>query len=65
MLDRPTDNPTAEPEPKGDVVYAFPSKSRCPICESVDTVRTGDHGLVQYRRCRGCGETYKVLGQKI
>lgn len=53
-----------EPPPP---VFAFPSKSRCPRCQSLNTVRTTDRGRVQYRRCRVpiCRRTYKVIGEEI
>lgn len=65
MLDRPVDNPTAEPEPKGQAVYAFPSKSRCPVCSDVNTRAWDTHGNIQRRKCMVCGASYKVVGVKI
>lgn len=64
MLDRPTDNMNADPEPKA-ATYAFPSKSRCPVCGSLDTERTANKAGVQYRRCSGCEATYKVIGMVV
>lgn len=66
MLDRPSDNPS--PEPKGEVVYSFPTRSRCPnalCCQSLDTEAVSTHGGVQYRRCRQCGCRYKVIGVRV
>jgi len=61
MLDRPSDNP--EPEPKGRA-YAFPTKSRCPVCGSLRTYAYSTPGRVQRRKCRDCGGTYKVMGRE-
>ncbi len=53
--------------PADDDGWAFPSRSRCPFpdCGSLDTVRTTSHEGVQYRECRRCGRTYKVIGWRI
>lgn len=68
MLDRPTDNPSAEPEPKGEH-WAFPTRSRCPVaeggCGSISTLATHTRGRVQYRKCQACGHTYKVTGEAV
>lgn len=49
-------------------VYSFPSKSRCPRCQSTDTKVIGyKHKRVSYRQCQRaiCRRTYKVVGTKI
>lgn len=56
------------PETKADacsrVVYSWPSRSRCPRCRSLNTLRTADNGSVQYRTCQVpvCGAAFKVIG---
>lgn len=54
--------PAQDPE---RVVYAWPSRSRCPRCGSLDTERYSQDGATQYRRCRVpvCRETYKEQGK--
>ncbi len=51
----------------GEPVYAFPTKSRCPRCNSDDTERTSQAEGTQYRRCRNpvCRTPYKVPGEPI
>jgi hypothetical protein len=51
---------TADPGP----VYAFPTRSRCPRCGSIDTVARSTQGRTQYRRCRVaiCRGAFKVTG---
>ena len=59
------------PEPKGQgqpqepPQWAFPTKSRCPDCGSLDTEQTSTQAPCQYRQCRRCGRTYKVMGWRI
>jgi hypothetical protein len=47
--------------------WTFATKSRCHFadCESLDTEQTSTQGQIQYRKCRRCGRTYKVLGWKV
>lgn len=68
------DSAAAMPPPVVDVrpadlepAYAFPTRSRCPSCGSVDTERTGVAGNIQYRACRApvCRRPYKVLGEPV
>lgn len=60
MLDRPDDKPG--PEPKGEPLWSFPSRPRCHVCYSLDTRATSTQGRTQYRVCKSCGRTFKVLG---
>jgi len=36
--------------------YAYPAKSRCPRCGSLETMRVGEHPGIQYRQCRHGGK---------
>lgn len=54
-----------KPAPAPRTVYSWPSRSRCPGCKSIDTVRQWDRGPVQGRVCRGCDARYKVVGEKV
>lgn len=65
MIDRPSDNPAGDPEPKGEAVYAFPSKSRCPWCGATATLASCTKGQVQHRKCQACGHRYKVTGRQV
>ena len=60
--------PKAEAEPaRSNVAYAFPSKSRCPRCGSLDTYVRSTQGSVQYRACRMavCRRNYAVSGEVV
>lgn len=48
-------------------VYAFPSRSRCPRCKSINTVAHGKHGGTQYRVCQQpiCRKRYSVAGSAV
>lgn len=51
-------------------VYAWPSKSRCPRCDSLQTLAKGydkQTRRMQYRECQVpiCGITYKVVGTRV
>ena len=50
-------------------VFAFPTRSKCPRCGSVNTVATQTRGRTQYRRCRVaipvCGKRYAVQGDEV
>lgn len=55
---------------KKEIVWAFPSKSRCPRCGRVDTKAYsvgGVNGNIQYRRCLNpvCRHTYKEIGKAV
>ncbi len=52
---------------KSEVVYAFPTKSKCPRCGSVNTRRTGEYGELQYRQCQVtvCRWKYAVHGEPV
>ena len=63
MLDRPEDNPGMDR--KGEAVYAFPSKSRCPRCGATATLASCTKGQVQHRKCQACGHRYKVTGRQV
>ena len=41
----------------GSLVFDVPV---CPYCTSQDVVRKGAHRGNHYRRCNGCGGTFKV-----
>ena len=55
-------------EPVG-VQWAFPSKSRCPRCKTINTVAysTDSENGVQYRKCLNsiCRHRYKALGTNV
>lgn len=60
--------PPKPPTPAtGDEVYAFPTKSRCPKCNTLNTLRRGDNGATQYRECASslCRHKYSVIGVKV
>lgn len=46
-------------------VYAFPSRSRCPFCHSIETLCLTVQGRVQYRRCQRCGKHFKAIGWRV
>jgi len=48
-------------------VFAFPNRSRCPRCGTIDTMAYASHDGVQLRRCQAptCLYQYKVVGQEI
>jgi len=50
-----------------DVAYAFPSKSRCPRCGTLETRQRSTKGRVQYRQCTRaiCRWRYQVFGRQI
>ena len=52
---------------KDDVLYAFPTRSRCPICSTANTEQTTTRGNKQYRDCKSlpCGYKYCVTGDKV
>lgn len=62
---------TTKKKPSTDIsanesaVWAFPTRSRCPNCHSIKTHSYCTAGRFQWRRCRRCKETYKVVGIKI
>ncbi len=67
LLPHPPALPPA-PEPAGKAEeFAFPTKSRCPRCKSLNTKRRGGSGPTQYRVCEApvCGHKYSVLGTKV
>lgn len=45
--------------------WAFPTKARCPRCQSVNTEQKSTQPPIQYRKCRDCGYTFKVTGERI
>ena len=57
----------ANEEEKKKPQYAFPSKSRCPRCQTTDTVATSTQKNVQYRQCQRaiCRQKFSVLGKKV
>jgi len=68
--------PPAEPAPEppaapSRAVYAFPSRSRCPRCGSLNTLRvsggTSHGGSLQYRQCQVtvCRRNYTSKGHLI
>lgn len=46
------------------LVWAFPSKSRCPRCGTINTKMYSSNQNIQYRKCMNavCRNTYKVIG---
>jgi len=52
---------------KADVVYSFPSRSRCPRCGSAGTSSYSTDKDKQYRKCQGplCRKNYCVIGEAI
>lgn len=52
---------------KTKIEYAFPTKSRCPRCQTTDTFAYKTNGNVQYRKCQRaiCRHSYPVFGTKI
>lgn len=46
-------------------VYAFPTRSRCEKCWSVNTAARSTQEDIQWRLCRDCGRTYKVAGKAV
>ena len=48
-------------------VYTFQSRSRCPRCRTLNTVRVGQTGPKQHRKCRApiCREAYDGIGKPI
>jgi len=54
-------------EEKAKPQYAFPSKSRCPRCQTTDTKAYTTKGKYQYRECLRaiCRKTYTVEGKEI
>ena len=60
--------PSIEAGPLSDcdqLVYAYPTKSRCPECGSLDTIATQTPHPIQRRKCRTCHHNYKVPGWRI
>ncbi len=47
--------------------WAFPTRSRCPKCGSLETRATNTKGDTQYRQCQvaACGKKYSVKGKRI
>ena len=45
-------------------VFAFPTRSACKHCGTIDTITVSTADKVQYRQCRriGCRRTYTVIG---
>ncbi len=46
-------------------VWAFPTRSQCPSCQSCDTVSRSTRPPKQHRLCRTCGERYAVVGTRL
>lgn len=68
LLPRPeAPKPPPAAAPATAEAYAFPTKSRCPRCKSINTKRRGDSGITQYRVCEApvCGHKYSVLGTRV
>jgi hypothetical protein len=51
-------------EPAEGEAYCWPSRSRCPRCGSLNTLRRSSHGDTQYRVCAVpiCRKKYAVIG---
>jgi len=50
-----------------EVVYSFPTRSRCPRCGTENTRGYCTRGMVQYRKCLApiCRCRYAVTGVKV
>lgn len=59
--------PVPDEKPKEKNVYSFPTQSRCPRCQTVDTQAVSTQLNVQYRKCLRavCRHTYTVIGKKV
>lgn len=53
-----------KPQPQPQQTWAFPSRSRCPRCGSIQTKAYRVEGGVQYRECQNavCRRRYRVDG---
>jgi len=58
---------TPEPPEKEKPKYSFPTKSRCPRCQTTDTEATSTQDNIQYRQCKRaiCKWKYTVRGVKV
>jgi hypothetical protein len=64
------EKPIAEKPAKASDIYkeyAFPTKSRCPRCNSIDTKAIGKHKGTQRRKCLMpvCRNRYTVIGERV
>ncbi len=59
--------PPAEKPVEEERAIAFPTKSRCLRCRSLNTKRTGDNGVTQYRECQQsvCRHKYSITGTPV
>jgi hypothetical protein len=52
-----------------NIVYSFPSRSRCPRCNAIDTLRVGVtlDGKYQKRQCSRavCRKNYRIKGKIV
>lgn len=62
----PKVTPPKDSEEQKDV-WAFPSKSACERCGTLDTQAVSTQENTQYRRCLRaiCRHSYKVIGEKV
>lgn len=61
-------SPAPAPAPlTEEKAYAFPTKSRCPRCRSLNTTRRSQKEATQYRRCQQavCRHKYTVTGTQV
>ena len=56
-----------ETTPKRKKRWSFPTPSKCPRCQTIDTEAYSTRDKVQYRRCRRaiCRHYYHVIGTPI
>lgn len=54
-------------EKQPEQAWAFPTKSRCPRCGSIQTKAYRVEGGVQYRECQSavCRKRYRVDGEAV
>jgi len=48
-----------------EAVYSFGTRSRCPLCGSLQTRALSTAGRIQFRACRLCGRHYKEVGMVV
>jgi hypothetical protein len=69
----PTEAETSPPVETGNGArpsepqYAFPTKGRCPRCQTTDNVAESTQGKWQYRRCRRatCQRKFRIEGTPV
>jgi hypothetical protein len=66
LIDKASEKPPIPP-PGDKVVYSFPTKSRCPRCQSTDVKVVSTQGNVRYCKCQMpvCHWNFSVIGTKV